>query len=334
MERECPGASKINEIITSGKTVGALSEVRGWVESPKHTKEMYDFLVEYDSLIKGQKNKDVLNSVSKRAGANENYEQIIKMDGKEAAYYMFMFIYQKLSKRGLKELDNEGVLLPAGLIYKSIVIGDDIFDESLEEGRGLSAGEAFNRQNRTDVSKSPKDLYDLGIGLVSKNKDLLFCRSINHTLGRLVLARGSYIESESEIEQLSRRGRCDLNDMIRLRYESFGKMAQALTELLNGKRGYIRQDAIKIEMQMFWVAMAQGMIDNRFDRAEDGRCGYKTPVILADEMDKKEGRKKGTTAGRIERYFLDQIDNPEVEGILLSFGRVTPVIERFFSKLG
>jgi len=333
MERECPGASKINGIIANGKTVCVSSELRGWAEFPIHTAEIFKFLMDYGKLIKSEKNRNAFCEVSANEITQECYEKTIRMGGKEAVFYIFMFIYEKLSKRNLKRLDTEGVLLPAGLIYKSIVIGDDIFDRSLEGGTGLSAGKAFNGEDK-DISQSPKDLYLLGIKLISDNKGVLFNNSVNHALGRLKEARESYIESESAIEQLFRRGRCDLNDALRLRCESFGKMAQALTELLNGKRGYIRQDAIKIEMQMFWVAMAQGMIDNRFDRAEDGRCGYKTPVILADEMDKKEGRIKGTTAGRIERYFLDQIDNPEVEGILLSFGRVTPVIERFFSKPG
>lgn len=241
-----------------------------------------------------------------------------------------LWTYSRLTRRRISTLAEEGVLFPFCILYKTLATQDDIFDALRKKGEAISAEKAFWHCPKVFPDRNPVRRFQVAFNLLNSNTHLTQPAK-DFMMDKIMNAYSSFVQAEDEIARQSQNESPDLYHIFRLRYQSFGLMAQALTSVLNGNE-CATDRGLSIEEQMAWFILATEIIDGEIDRDEDRGWTMSLP-LSSDISDRKKGQKAGTTSGRIFSMFISEIHNSEIGSLLRFLRYLYPKAEKVLKLL-
>lgn len=184
-----------------------------------------------------------------------------------------------------KKMNARGVLSPAMLFYAAVAdLWDDEFD-SLEPDSGVDPYKVFKTgKGQKAFNKGVSALETVGLGYYAP----FFADSTNDYIkAEAILAKCNGEEKLSSREVLEK--------IVKLRNQSFGQMAEALTLLMAHGSGLSVSEKDRAAEQMRYFALLGGLVDGWKDRKKD-----KGRVVCADNFEGQDLLKEiARTYGKI-----------------------------------
>lgn len=188
-------------------------------------------------------------------------------------------------------------------------------------------------QKKAHSTFDPQQGYQALVTFIRENT-LLSPDAQRYILQGVAAAYSSYYQAEDTLRSLSggEKDLCspDLDAILRLRHESYGVMAAALTSILNGPH-CLEDEAKEWEKQMVMFEMGAGMVDSELDREED-QGKILTPVLACDDWDERLGQKKGEMAVFVHNRFLEAMTPREVSAFIKQTASVYPLLEPWAAR--
>jgi len=246
-----------------------------------------------------------------------------------AAMLVSLWAYTAISRKDLTELQENQTLLPFIVLWKNVVIQDDILDLSIAQGREISAKDAFWNNSDLFPKWNPVEQFTLAINLIESNPQLLG-ENKTYIKKQIASAYSEYVKCEDELIGLAGQPE-DNYRIFQLRASSFGLMAKALTAVLNGNDCQT-EEGKTIEKSMAWFILAAEIADGEIDIKEDEELTMSMP-IAANDFDIREGKPIGKTRNILIRNFLSLTGSKEVSSLFLTLRKLYPLARTTLKQL-